>query len=118
MKLGDTEYKLAFTMSALAEIEEKVGEIEDIEKLVSGKHKIKNLIWLFTVGINAWILREKMLDPSFELPRVTEERVGALMDFSKPKELVKELMDSFGASMRPQIEIDDDELPDPNGNTA
>jgi hypothetical protein len=119
MKLGESEYKLAFTMSALAEIEEKVGDIKNIETLMDGKGKIKNIIWLFTLGINSWISKKKALDPSFETKKVTEEFVGALLDFSNPKKLVDELKSAFKESNSTVMGSDDEgDDEDPNAKTA
>lgn len=118
MKLGNQEYKMAFTMAAMIEIEDQHGEIDQFEKIFEGKGKLKKIVWLVTLGINSWISREKELDPAFDVKKVTEDRVAALIDFSQPKKLVQELKDAFTLSMRPSIEVEDDDVPDPNAGTA
>lgn len=109
MKLGNTEYKLAYTMSALDEIEEKIGDVEALDTIMEGKGKFKKVIWLVTLGINSWISKEKALDPDFNVKKVTEEYVGALLPWMNPQPVIDEVLNAFNDDATPINGFGDEE---------
>jgi hypothetical protein len=115
MKLGNKEYKLAYTMSALDAIEERAGDIERLDVLMQGKGRFGNVVWLVTLGINSWITREKALDPDYDVKRVSEEHVGALLDWKNPTPIVNEILKAFEENATPPSNLaDEEEDEDPN----
>lgn len=116
MILGGKDYKLTFSLGVLVQIEQKCGDIGDLEKwLKKDKEKIKNILWILTIAINATIQKNNILSGAND-PLMTEEQIGLLCEMTSYLGLVEEIRAAFYGDSTSKIKPP--ELPggdDPNG---
>ena len=111
----DKERHLLFSLNAIDEMQDKFGDFDKLDEMLSGKDSIKNLRWLLTVLLNEGAEEGE--------PELTEKEVGRMIHTGNFLEVKSSIFKAFsmgnsGTPEPPVRDEEDDEEDDEKNVTA
>lgn len=101
IKIGDREVPLLFNLSAMAQMEESIGQLNDFKKLLTSGQRVRSLIRMLVIFGN------EGLRQTGGKADLTEEMVGTLVHPSRIMEIQSCVMGAISEGLTMETKPDD-----------